>query len=81
MKFSINLEIDLFKSRHFENQLIVAQRDNKKSSNIKSKDIFDDKIDVSKNELDIIINTNQINENENIMMIYSIMISYILLML
>ena len=30
-KFSIDLEIDLFESRHFEDQLIAAQRDNEKS--------------------------------------------------
>ena len=29
-KFSINLEINLFKSKHFENQLIIIQRNNKK---------------------------------------------------
>ena len=31
MKLSINLEIDSFESRHFKNQLIIAQRNNKKS--------------------------------------------------
>ena len=31
VKFSINLEIDSFKSKHFENQLIIAQRNNEKS--------------------------------------------------
>ena len=30
-KLLIDLENDLFKSRYFENQLIVAQRSNKKS--------------------------------------------------
>ena len=30
-KLSIDLEIDSFESRHFENQLIAAQRDNEKS--------------------------------------------------
>ena len=31
IKLSINLEINSFKSKHFENQLIVAQRNNKKN--------------------------------------------------
>ena len=31
IKLSINLEIDSFKSKHFENQLIVVQRNNEKS--------------------------------------------------
>ena len=31
IKLSIDLEIDSFKSRHFENQLIITQRSNKKS--------------------------------------------------
>ena len=30
-KLSINLEIDLFESEHFENQLIAAQRSNEKN--------------------------------------------------
>ena len=31
VKLSIDLEIDSFKSKHFENQLIATQRNNKKS--------------------------------------------------
>ena len=31
MKLSIDLKIDLFKSKHFENQLIVIQKNNKKN--------------------------------------------------
>ena len=43
IKFSINLEIDSFESRHFEDQLIATQRDNKKSFLI---------LNISKNELE-----------------------------
>ena len=48
-KLSIDLEIDSFESRHFENQLIIIQRDNEKSFLI---------LNISKNELE---NNNMID--------------------
>ena len=43
IKFSIDLEIDSFESRHFEDQLIAFKRDNEKSFLI---------LNVNKNELE-----------------------------
>ena len=49
MKLSINLEIDSFESKHFENQLIIIQRNNKESFLI---------LNINKNEFK---NNNAIN--------------------